>query len=494
MRAIDMTLLPAGITHIAVVDRATKQPLAERIVFVPEHDGYKCEIVPDRAVYGRRQRATVELRLTGAEGKTVGGNLSMSVTDGSVVGADTLSDNIVSYLLLGSDIKGHIEEPGYYFSAAPEAGNNLDLLMMTQGWRRFDLSEVLGSRPRPRTFDYEQTQSISGEIFGFFGNAARQPALNVFCPQTHYFDVFPLGDTNRFTLTDLDFPDSTSFILQAMGRGGAKQTITLKVREETFPHPYAFIPKPYVGNISKSVSERFLDQARRNYYYEGGTMVVNMEGVVVQGKSANTRKPLIFNVMPTHSLSQETIASFPGADIYSLIRMLPGAQVDGDNSIRVRGGMGPPAIYVDNIQIASAEELSMLSTAEVSSIDLVNGPEAAMFGISGGNGVILISLKDGSEMPRTVHTAPSLAKVEQLGWKPPVEFYKPRYETEQERNAVKPDLRTTIDWNPRIRCDSTGATAVGFYTADRDAAYNIIVEGFSDDGHIVRQVGRVRKQ
>ncbi|MDR0509970.1 MAG: TonB-dependent receptor plug domain-containing protein [Rikenellaceae bacterium] len=493
-RAVDMAMLPAGITHICIIDKAIKQPLAERIVFAPEQEGYRCEITPDKSVYGRRQKVTVGLRLTDSDGRPVAGNLSMAVTDGRVVEADTLGDNILSYLLLSSDLRGHIEEPAWYFSGAPGAEADLDLLMMTQGWTRFDLSETLGGVVRPHDFDYEQTQSISGEIFGFFGNAAKRHALNIFCPKTRYFDIFSLGETNRFTLTDLDFPDSTTFILQAMGRSGAKQTITLKIKEETFPRTYAYIPTHYVGSTPKSVPYGFFDQARQSYYYEGGMRVVNMEGIVVQGKSAEPTKSLLYNAIPTHSLSSETLNAYSGASIYTLIGMLPGVNVSGDGSIRVRGSMGDPAIYLDNLQLNSTEELSMITTSEIASIDLVSGPGAAVFGSDSSNGVILITLKDGSEIPSTVHPLPSIAMIDNLGWKLPADFYKPKYETDDERNASKPDLRTTIDWESSIRCDSTGRATVQFYAADRDAVYNIIVEGLSDDGHIVRQVGTVRKK
>jgi hypothetical protein len=42
-------------------------------------------------------------------------------------------------MLLASEIKGFIPEPGWYFEKDDEQHRQaLDLLMMTQGWRRFD--------------------------------------------------------------------------------------------------------------------------------------------------------------------------------------------------------------------------------------------------------------------------------------------------------------------------------------------------------------------
>lgn len=49
--------------------------------------------------------------------------------------------SIVSNLLLQSELKGHIEDPDYYFRRRDSiADANLDLLLLTQGWQRYDVS------------------------------------------------------------------------------------------------------------------------------------------------------------------------------------------------------------------------------------------------------------------------------------------------------------------------------------------------------------------
>ena len=56
---------------------------------------------------------------------------------------DSLQDNIVSELLLNSDLKGYIEDPGFYFREVNRATDRcLDLLLLTQGWTRFDVGAV----------------------------------------------------------------------------------------------------------------------------------------------------------------------------------------------------------------------------------------------------------------------------------------------------------------------------------------------------------------
>ena len=65
-------------------------------------------------------------------------NLSLSVMDAATM-TNGREGNALTWLLLSSDIKGYIEDPGYYFEA-DDYDHRLaaDLLMMVQGWRRYD--------------------------------------------------------------------------------------------------------------------------------------------------------------------------------------------------------------------------------------------------------------------------------------------------------------------------------------------------------------------
>ncbi|MDR2586494.1 MAG: hypothetical protein LBC84_09840 [Prevotellaceae bacterium] len=55
----------------------------------------------------------------------------------------------------------------------------------------------------------------------------------------------------------------------------------------------------------------------------------------------------------------------------------------------------------------------------------------------------------------------------------PVEFYAPRYDTSEEHNATKPDLRTTIHWQPVVQTASQGVASFEFYTADESTSYTV---------------------
>lgn len=152
-----------------------------------------------------------------------------------------------------------------------------------------------------------------------------------------------------------------------------------------------------------------------------------------------------------------------------------------------------PLFYVNEIPV-SFEEISMMGMEEVAAIDMLVGPEVSIFGLGAGNGVFLISLKDGSELRANSKPLPSFARIVRLGYKTPAEFYVPKYDQPKELNDSKPDLRTTIYWNPTIVTDSTGTAKVTFYTADKPTTYDISLEGITNNGEIVRAKSEMHRE
>ena len=60
--------------------------------------------------------------------------------------------NAQTYLLLSSELKGYISDPGYYFEADDKKHRaDADLLMMVQGWRRYDWAFMAGLKKPDET-------------------------------------------------------------------------------------------------------------------------------------------------------------------------------------------------------------------------------------------------------------------------------------------------------------------------------------------------------
>ena len=95
-------------------------------------------------------------------------------------------------------------------------------------------------------------------------------------------------------------------------------------------------------------------------------------------------------------------------------------------------------------------------------------------------------MKDGSEILKSKKkNSLSFVRVNQLGYRHPVEFYSPQY-TNKDNNTL-PDHRTTLYWNPKVKTDANGHATVTFYASDVSKRYLVTLEGISDDGMIVRE-------
>ncbi len=490
-KAISLEGLPSGIMQFAVVDKQSSEVLSQRLVFVRGNDIAAGSIRPDKQKYNARGKVNLDVEIKDGGGNPAAGNFSLSVTDRNSVHLDRNRDNILSNLLLTSDLKGHIEEPGYYFeSPDADVDDCLDLLMLTQGWTRFDVGAILRQEYAPIRFRHEDSQSISGEIRGFFGNAARDPYILILSPTTGYLDRFQVTGTHKFNFVGLEFPDSTTFVLQSMTRGGNNKTTTLKINPDTFPR--GDVGLAMVRRAAQEIPDYFLRQSKERYYYEGGMRVIDIDAVTV--KSQRPQNPAVQNIYgtnPTHSLDQETISRFQGSTIFMLIGMLPGVQVSG-TSVSIRGSHDAPLYYVDNIGVDSSY-IEMISPNDIEQIDLVSGPEAGIFGLGASGGVILIYLKSGANVSASP-PLPSIATVTPLGYKKPAAFYQPAYDVPEVYKQPKPDLRTTIYWDPEVRTDSLGRARVSFFAADRPADYDVILEGVTEKGSLCRATATVVRE
>src|SRR6185503_3944467 len=138
---IPVAQLPTGILKITLFDNDWN-PLSERIAFVNNGDAvFNTDVRFTSLGLNKRGKNVIEINMP----DSVKGNFSIAVTD-AAIGTNS-SDNIISHLLLTSELKGKVYNPSYYFSHNGDSiGQQLDLVMLTNGWRRFNWSNIVKGR------------------------------------------------------------------------------------------------------------------------------------------------------------------------------------------------------------------------------------------------------------------------------------------------------------------------------------------------------------
>ena len=229
--------LPGGILQILLLDKAGNA-LSERLVF---NRGEELATT-DMQVQGslkQRTKVTLAVTATDPDGGPAAGDFSIAVTDRAAVPSAT-SGSIYSTLLLTSELRGTIETPDWYFEGQDAARvAALDALLLTQGWRRYDVPAAVRGEYATPAYPLEVGQEIAGRINkGGLWNRRKKLdryEMRMIVPRWHYSSQAPIDKEGRFALNGFDFPDSTLYVLRPAAAKGLLPEATVKVARDSFP-------------------------------------------------------------------------------------------------------------------------------------------------------------------------------------------------------------------------------------------------------------------
>lgn len=406
--------------------------------------------------------------------------------------------NIIEGLLLRSDIRGRIETPETYFDGSAKSKAAIDVLMLTQGWSRYDINGILRDTTTQTRHTMETEQTISGNIKGTF-HKVKFPKLKLLIPNTGYQTEIQLERSDTFCISGLDFVDGTVIQLQALNRKSSDAFITLNISEKQYPSLGGFISQRADSSVLlKTIipdSTAFRQLSR--YSFELPTVKVTGRKL----KPMNSR-----NLMPDRFL-EEGNANFERMPTMEQLLSRIGLWVsdakiftDGGEEItvrcagkRVRNKFVPAEVKLNGTRVSDYElaDIILMNPCEIKQIEYFVSSNYEVFGNLGGikslygnatagGGLLLIYTKSPIHPSRFRRDRPlSLATVNQLGYKPAVEFYVPR-----NTRTGEYDYRPTVYWNPHFIIDKDGRTIslVGLKPGKR---YLLTVEGVSDEGKLI---------
>jgi len=496
--SIDRSVFPSGISHIILLTKDL-QIVSERLVFLLNDDQGIAEFQTQKDAYRKREQVQAGIQLKDEKQQPLKGNFSIAVTNDRVVEPDSTS-SILSEILLNSELRGTIENPKYYFQRGNKnAELAADLLMRTQGWTRYAIPNVVRGELSYPEIPFEKSQEFSGFVKSglFFQKPAKQFKVSLISLNQGFFDLTETDKNGRYVFQNFEYPDSTKYVIQALNsKGGAKQTTNLFVDEDTFPGIHAAWTKSLVQEEkSNPVFLDYVGKADQQYTYEHGIRHINLPEVQVRAnyyRDRNKYKSFYYSD-PDYSFSEDDIKKSGATDIRSLFYRVPGVTAAG-NGVRIRMAGGPPLVIIDDIpyyymQDNGMDIYSMININDIGQIDILKGvANLAMYGPQGGNGVIVIYTKRGYAGNPPIPSF-NIKPVIPLGYQLPIEFYSPKYETQESVDNPKPDLRTTIYWKPNVLTDDAGNAKLDFYTADDPATYSVIIEGVSNDGKLIHYRG-----
>ena len=484
--------LSPGINTIAVIDNSGNV-YAQRPFFVFQKNKPVAEAIFDKQNYKRRERACISLSLRDNCGKPLSGNFSLAITDEEYAPDSAEGHSIESYMMLGAEIKGYIEKPQLYFADSLSLEtriNNMDLLMITQGWCYYDLPKILKGKTVIPKYGKEYTQSISGYVQGLF-RKAKKSTLCFLAPSINYSQIVDIDSTSYFELHGLDFPDSTQFFVGAQARRKYFKKLHTPILN---PQNYAAV-HPYPQYLkSRGYSDEYADLVTKSYYSTDGTITYTLAPVRVTAQRELSLYPN--DSFKRHQYrDKKQFANYGSYTLFDYISMtcrgvyiIEGALCYRSLMVASKMKMGgspyrPINIFCNGFLI-NHEEARTIVMEDVLAFAFVDGSDAAKYAISNDIRDILrpkpvVFVK--TQWP--VHSAPNVTAEKYFGWQRPAKFYEPKYTTKEEKERFEP-IRPTLHWQPQVTFVN-GKAEVAFYTSDHKAPLTLILEGITDNGDFV---------
>ncbi len=487
---------PTGVTQFTVFNDKGL-PLCERVIFLKNDTTLNVKVLPNKTKYNTREKVTLTIEAKDAKGQPILGDFSVSVTDAGQVLEQAFPENIQTNLLLSSDLKGKIEQPAYYFSKEnPDAVRHLDILMMTQGWRRYRWNDIMKDELLKPKYPLERGLSISGEISRPNGKVFEKPVNLTFMfslkDSTRLFGMGLAEKDGSFVVNNLSFVDSAQVIVQAMAGNNNRNTkifinraFAPKIQVVAIPFNAVTFDEKELADYIKRTKEAL--DFERSLRFNKSIMLNEVQ--VKAKKKVEERDNRVLYSSPSKSLTVDpTMIGY--MNVLDLIRgRFAGVQVSGsanDPTITIRGvssfsGSSEPMFLLDGMRTDKSAIL-MLPVADVDKVDVLTGAESAIYGMGAGNGVISVLTKRGN--PNYDYSKDKALGVEHFGiagYYPTKEFYAPNYEVSLPEH-IRPDYRSTIFWSPKIKTDANGKASIAFCNTDATTKVNIILEGVSSMG------------
>lgn len=499
--ALSKKNLPPGILQITLHD-ALGNPLAERIAFIENYTINKPSIISTQKNFQAKSLNTFSISYDSLQQP----NASVLVSVNNPKANLLLQNNIASHFLLSSDIKGYVHNAGYYFiDKAKERLHHLDLVMLTNGWRRFTWKQILGTDSVAIKFPIESNLSFKGKVF----------KSDRTIPITEGKVAMILrGEDSSKVLYDATITDKGEFIVDSINlkKNGVLYYVGTNAKRERFPVDVKFYEN-YIDTVSKETVKQILsndttDLAYQNSDYDTymynkiamlqGDDIQNLGEVRVIAKKLSRIDSLNIAYTSTlFGLSDQSLdvskAPTGTVNIFQYLRQyVVGLNVDpfvqgGDivvtfnrnNSLSELGEDANDNVrfFLNEIEVPT-NFLDNLTIEEIALINVYKGSKAMFLGAP--RGAIAIYTKKGYNYKPAYQKEFSRKDVQGFSWAR--EFYSPVYKSPESFQQI--DKRLTLFWQPNIKF-TNNSQQFSFYNNDVAKGYNITVQGIDKNGMLI---------
>ena len=534
--------LPTGV-HQLTVFNAEGKVRGQRLVFI--NNGI---VAGDVHIEAPTTQATpfsqvqMQVKTLAPNGAPLPSTISVAVRDNKNLGT-AYCDNVLINMLLSSELKGYIHNPEYYFEATDAAHTQaLNLLMMVQGWTRYNWKQMARVEPYYIKHYVEDGLVIDGMLLQRMRDKPLgdiSVKMKLYSPdRTKTQETTVVTDAEgRFGFSVEEFMGEWDMFLTATKEEGKELDCRMRLDRGSRPTPRVYTQSDtYLPDLATLKDELPSEEVKKDPMMQAAPdSVFLLDNVDVYGR----KKYVDYLTFKAYDAEEDTELHLDqGAYTYTVRDYLKDKGYDVDLSIY--DGVVPTAIttrdemieweldqcpinnrrvlwylhnegeswhkssYVPGFDIDMEDVKSVIvydSPLEYNQLPYVHAIlspallekiNSGKSSVPGGNYVSDASFSRGLYVVDIAMYPKGLRKskvkgqrqTKFRGYTEVAEFYAPEYPDGPIKGDV--DYRRTLYWNPALTTDEQGQATVTFYNNGYSKHFDISAEGITPQGMVMR--------
>ena len=477
-------------------------PIAERIVMVNNrlHE-FNANLNVGIANINKRGKNVLEIIVK----DTAATNMSISITDASVVMPE--QQTIYSDFLLSGDIKGKVYNPAYYFTSdADSVTAHLDLVMLTNGWRRFDWTKMkAGILPTLNYARETELMKLKGKLYGAaLAKSTENLLLNLIIQgkdSSNKMLFVPVAKDGSFEDTSVFFYDTSRVYYTINGKSKSENQTVVQFDNGLIKPTLSKIQIDPLGFQAYTTDS--LARAKLNLFFaeqeKQRKLLASMTLTEVVVK-ARIKTPIqlleekyakgLFSGRDGISFDLSSDGMALGAvDVLSFLQSrVPGLSISVAGAQASATWRGSQTDFFVNEFNTPIQQVQNINIADIAYIKALRPPFFGSSSGSGGSGgAIAIYTKQGSSNKGSNINSKGMENVVLGGYSVFKEFFHPEYD--KPTASFEADNRTTLYWNPYVLTNKRSPRVrLEFYNNDISKKLQIVLEGMNANGRLTRVV------
>lgn len=490
--AINKKNLPAGIMQVTIFTSAGV-PLAERTVFVSNYD--IPVVTVNTAEKNKRGKNVYEVDLSSWQDPKASASVINTGNDNRKA-----EENIFSGLLLHSDLKGDVQDAAYYFrNKDVETLQRLDLVMMINGWSRYQWQDLLINKYSPLQYPFETGLSVIGKVMHVNEKTALKAGkINLIVKaedSTTLMSEAKVDANSNFVISDIDYKKSASIYYQGTNQGNENKMVSAKINPAYYDTLKNIKPEnvPVAEVISNNVPPLVASMLAEKKIKDNKDAKLLQEIVLKTKKLSPADSLTKVYASAIFEMSDQTLIMDNGHyfDIWQFLqKQVPGISInktdtgkfvtfDRYNGFTFFSGESPTGVqfFLNEVPVF-VDQVDFLNPADVSIIKVYKGVTGIALGAD--RGAIAVYTKN--IISRLDWRTKGFDVIKKAGYSVKRDFFAMDY-SKVKTDAEMIDKRPTLLWQPDVNIVN-GKAIIEFYNDDVSNQFRLTLEGMDSKGKL----------